>query len=119
MTEPATNRKHLILDAACRAIARTGAADVRVADVRWLRARPAGGWPLRCAVQIRHHAAALPAWIAGPAGDAPTAVTVERSRKRRPLQPGPSAREPRPGPRSCVSRDRNARAAADISAPRR
>jgi AcrR family transcriptional regulator len=38
MTEPAKNRKHLILDAACRAIARTGAAAVRVSDV----AREAG-----------------------------------------------------------------------------
>jgi AcrR family transcriptional regulator len=33
MTEPTVNRKHLILDAACRAIARTGAAAVRVSDV--------------------------------------------------------------------------------------
>jgi AcrR family transcriptional regulator len=38
MTEQAPNRKHLILDAACRAIARTGAAAVRVSDV----AREAG-----------------------------------------------------------------------------
>lgn len=38
MTEPAPNRKHLILDAACRAIARVGAAAVRVSDV----AREAG-----------------------------------------------------------------------------
>jgi AcrR family transcriptional regulator len=38
MTEPVTNRKHLILDAACRAIAHTGASAVRVADV----AREAG-----------------------------------------------------------------------------
>jgi AcrR family transcriptional regulator len=38
MTEPAENRKHLILDAACRAIARAGAAAVRVSDV----AREAG-----------------------------------------------------------------------------
>src|SRR5689334_12642324 len=38
MTEPTPNRKHLILDAACRAIAATGAAAVRVSDV----AREAG-----------------------------------------------------------------------------
>jgi AcrR family transcriptional regulator len=38
MTEQAPNRKHLILDAACRAIARAGAAAVRVSDV----AREAG-----------------------------------------------------------------------------
>jgi AcrR family transcriptional regulator len=33
MTEATPNRKHLILDAACRAIARVGAAAVRVSDV--------------------------------------------------------------------------------------
>jgi AcrR family transcriptional regulator len=38
MPEPAATRKHHILDAACRAIARTGAAAVRVSDV----AREAG-----------------------------------------------------------------------------
>src|SRR5579871_6802339 len=38
MTDPVPNRKHLILDAACRAIARVGAAAVRVSDV----AREAG-----------------------------------------------------------------------------
>src|SRR5579871_1895723 len=38
MTDPVPNRKHLILDAACRAIARHGAAAVRVSDV----AREAG-----------------------------------------------------------------------------
>ena len=37
MTEPAPNRKHLILDAACRAIARVGAAAVRVHDVAAMR----------------------------------------------------------------------------------
>jgi AcrR family transcriptional regulator len=38
MTEPTPNRKHLILDAACRAIAATGADAMRVSDV----AREAG-----------------------------------------------------------------------------
>src|SRR5689334_11180491 len=38
MTEQTANRKHLILDAACRAIAATGAAAMRVSDV----AREAG-----------------------------------------------------------------------------
>jgi AcrR family transcriptional regulator len=33
MTEPASDRKHAILDAACRVIAQTGAARLRVADV--------------------------------------------------------------------------------------
>jgi tRNA-specific 2-thiouridylase len=42
---------------------------VRVADVRWLRSPPDRRGPLRCQVQIRHHAAAAPAWLApGPAG---------------------------------------------------
>src|SRR3954447_8658162 len=38
MTEPAPDRKHTILDAACRVIAQVGAARLRVADV----AREAG-----------------------------------------------------------------------------
>ena len=38
MTEPAPDRKHTILDAACRVIAQAGAARLRVADV----AREAG-----------------------------------------------------------------------------
>jgi tRNA (5-methylaminomethyl-2-thiouridylate)-methyltransferase len=36
---------------------------VRVADVRWLRSPPDRRSPLRCQVQIRHHAAAAPAWL--------------------------------------------------------
>jgi tRNA-specific 2-thiouridylase len=35
---------------------------LRVGDVRWLDPRAAGS-ALRCAVQIRHHALAAPAWI--------------------------------------------------------
>jgi len=40
--------------------------DLRVDDVRWTQARPPQEWPLRCAVQIRHHATATPAWVAAP-----------------------------------------------------
>jgi tRNA-specific 2-thiouridylase len=41
---------------------RLGRDRLRVGDVRWLDPRPAGG-AVRCAVQIRHHAVAAPAWI--------------------------------------------------------
>ena len=39
---------------------------LRVADLRWTGGRPPHGWPLRCAVQIRHHATPAPAWVAAP-----------------------------------------------------
>jgi tRNA-specific 2-thiouridylase len=35
---------------------------IAVGDVRWLREKR-GERAMRCAVQIRHHAAALPGWI--------------------------------------------------------
>ena len=41
---------------------RLGRDRLRVGDVRWLEPRAAGA-ALRCAVQIRHHALAAPAWI--------------------------------------------------------
>jgi len=41
---------------------RLGRDRLRVGDVRWLDPRPARG-AVRCAVQIRHHAVAAPAWI--------------------------------------------------------
>jgi tRNA (5-methylaminomethyl-2-thiouridylate)-methyltransferase len=41
---------------------RLGRDRLAVCDVRWLHGRPDGG-ALRCAVQIRHHAAALAAWV--------------------------------------------------------
>jgi tRNA-uridine 2-sulfurtransferase len=44
----------------------TGVTRFRVADVRWTIGAPPREWPLRCAVQIRHHAAALPAWVTAP-----------------------------------------------------
>jgi tRNA (5-methylaminomethyl-2-thiouridylate)-methyltransferase len=40
---------------------RLGRRALRVSDVRWLAAAPAGR--LRCAVQIRHHAPPAPAWV--------------------------------------------------------
>ena len=54
---------------------RLGRDRLRVADVRWLDPAAAGD-RLRCAVQIRHHAAAAPAWIA-PAGDGSTLVELD------------------------------------------
>jgi tRNA (5-methylaminomethyl-2-thiouridylate)-methyltransferase len=51
---------------------RLGRDRLRVGDVRWLDARFASEFsaaPARCAVQIRHHAQAAPAWIEpGPGG---------------------------------------------------
>jgi tRNA (5-methylaminomethyl-2-thiouridylate)-methyltransferase len=55
---------------------RLGRDCLRVADVRWLDARAAGG-RRRCAVQIRHHAAATPAWIE-PCGDGATLVQLDQ-----------------------------------------
>jgi tRNA (5-methylaminomethyl-2-thiouridylate)-methyltransferase len=46
-----------------------------VGEVRWLDAASAEG-PRRCAVQIRHHAAALPAWIE-PGPDGLTTVRLD------------------------------------------
>jgi tRNA-specific 2-thiouridylase len=42
---------------------------LRVADLRWTGGRAPLTWPLRCSVQIRHHAAAAPAWVAAPDAD--------------------------------------------------
>ncbi|HET6147351.1 MAG TPA: tRNA 2-thiouridine(34) synthase MnmA [Polyangia bacterium] len=65
---------------------------LRVSDVRWLRERPAGAWPLRCAVQIRHHSAAVPAWVAPPeGGGAPAAFTVELDVPAHGVAPGQAA----------------------------
>ena len=41
---------------------RLGRDSLRVGDVRWLEQHPPAA-ALRCAVQIRHHATAAPAWI--------------------------------------------------------
>jgi tRNA-specific 2-thiouridylase len=47
---------------------RLGRDRLSVGDVRWLHGRPERT-PVRCAVQIRHHAAALAAWVDPGAGD--------------------------------------------------
>jgi cysteine desulfurase len=65
---------------------------LRVSDVRWMRERPPGTWPLRCAVQIRHHAAALPGWISAPTDEAGApAVTVELDTPADGVAPGQAA----------------------------
>jgi len=53
---------------------RLGRDTVRVSDVRWLAAAPRGR--LRCAVQIRHHAAPAAAWLE-PAGDGCVEVRLD------------------------------------------
>ncbi len=54
---------------------RLGRVELRVGDVRWLDAQAALGGR-RCAVQIRHHAKAAPAWIE-PADDGSTLVRLD------------------------------------------
>jgi tRNA (5-methylaminomethyl-2-thiouridylate)-methyltransferase len=54
---------------------RLGRDQLRVADVRWLDPRAAGS-ARRCAVQIRHHAPAAPAWIT-PGDDGATVVKLD------------------------------------------
>ncbi len=41
---------------------------LQVSDLRWTSGRVPEAWPLRCGVQIRHRAAAAPAWVAAPVG---------------------------------------------------
>jgi tRNA (5-methylaminomethyl-2-thiouridylate)-methyltransferase len=53
---------------------RLGRTDVRVADVRWLGVPPRDR--LRCAVQIRHHAAPAAAWVE-PVGDGDVEVRLD------------------------------------------
>ena len=43
-----------------------GCRTLRVSDLRWTAGPRPDAWPLRCAVQIRHHAAAAPAWVTAP-----------------------------------------------------
>ncbi|MEO5766870.1 MAG: tRNA 2-thiouridine(34) synthase MnmA [Polyangia bacterium] len=47
-----------------------------VSDLRWTSGRAPQTWPLRCAVQIRHHAAAAPAWVSAPE-DSSCAVALD------------------------------------------
>jgi len=55
---------------------RLGCDRLRVSDVRWLD-QSAAGAGRRCAVQIRHHAPAAPAWIE-PAADGVTLVRLDQ-----------------------------------------
>ena len=65
---------------------------LRVSDVRWLRGGPPAHWPLRGAVQIRHRAEALPAWISDRAGETPAgAVSVELDSPAHGVAPGQAA----------------------------
>ena len=64
---------------------------LRVSDVRWMRDSPPARFPVRCAVQIRHHAADMPAWIAAPSDSAPGAVTVELDSPAHGVAPGQAA----------------------------
>ncbi|HLK92819.1 MAG TPA: tRNA 2-thiouridine(34) synthase MnmA [Polyangia bacterium] len=80
---PASNARRFVLriDAATGEVRvgpreRLGRDRLRVADVRWLDPRAAGG-RRRCAVQIRHHAAAAAAWIE-PAPDGATLVELDQ-----------------------------------------
>ena len=49
--------------------------ELRIADVRWLDARAVGP-AIRCTVQIRHHAQALPAWVE-PGADGAAVVRLD------------------------------------------
>jgi tRNA (5-methylaminomethyl-2-thiouridylate)-methyltransferase len=80
---PASNARRFVLriDAATGEVRvgprdRLGRDRLRVADVRWLDPRAAGA-RRRCAVQIRHHAAAAPAWIE-PGPDGATLVELDQ-----------------------------------------
>ena len=61
---------------------------LRVADLRWTAPTRPQGWPLRCAVQIRHHAGATAAWVAAP--DA-TGSTVSLDEPAAGVAPGQAA----------------------------
>ncbi len=49
---------------------------LRVADLRWTAGHVPETWPMRCAVQIRHHAAAALGWVTAP-DDAGCAVDLD------------------------------------------
>jgi len=65
---------------------------LRVSDVRWLEGAPRAReqWPLRCAVQIRHHAVPAPAWLS-PRPDDAAAVDVELDVPALGVAPGQAA----------------------------
>jgi tRNA-uridine 2-sulfurtransferase len=51
---------------------------MQVDDVRWTASVSPGTWPLRCSVQIRHHAAATPAWVDRPDPAGAAAVRLDQ-----------------------------------------
>jgi tRNA-specific 2-thiouridylase len=69
----------------------TGLAALQVTDVRWTGGGPPRAWPVRCAVQLRHRAAALPGWLT--AASAPSGAAAGA----RPSEPAPSSQSPSPG----------------------
>lgn len=50
---------------------------MQVDDVRWTAGASPRAWPLRCAVQIRHHADAAPAWVDAPDAAGGAAVRLD------------------------------------------
>jgi tRNA-specific 2-thiouridylase len=68
---------------------RLGRTDVRVADVRWLGAAPRER--LRCAVQIRHHAAPVAAWLEPSADSSHACVDVRLDEPALGVAPGQAA----------------------------
>ena len=65
---------------------------LRVSDVRWLlHPGTSQRLPVRCAVQIRHHAEAVPAWVAAPPDGAADAVTVQLDTPAHGVAPGQAA----------------------------
>jgi len=61
---------------------------LRVSDLRWTANPRPLAWPLRCAVQIRHHALATPGWVAAPDG---TGSTVSLDEPAAGVAPGQAA----------------------------
>jgi tRNA-uridine 2-sulfurtransferase len=68
----------------------TGRSRFRVADARWTTGEPPRKWPFRCAVQIRHRGAALPAWVATSSAD-PRACEVAPDAPAHGVAPGQAA----------------------------
>jgi tRNA-specific 2-thiouridylase len=76
----------------------TAQAELRVTDVRWTAGAPPLAWPVRCAVQLRHHSAAVPGWLSRPAppviedaSGAPTGCAVQLDAPALGVAPGQAA----------------------------
>jgi len=63
---------------------------LRVAELRWTGGPRPDVWPMRCAVQIRHHAAATPGWVAAPDRDG-SGSTVDLDEPTSGVAPGQAA----------------------------